>query len=183
MTIFDYLKNKIRKWLKVEQLDTNPNDQRFTYISDDDKIKEQKLKEYRIWYIGDSDELLNYYTVRETFANCENPIYNRNRQNYFWGISSEEGDIKRVHSGIPNAIVTTLVNAIGMPKICSKSAVVQKALDDILEENDFTNNTETDEIDGINQEDIQRWFGTIEQPYDGTAQGGDDVQREESERR
>lgn len=139
MTIFDYLKNKIRKWLKVEQLDTNPNDQRFTYISDDDKIKEQKLKEYRIWYIGDSDELLNYYTVRETFANCENPIYNRNRQNYFWGISSEEGDIKRVHSGIPNAIVTTLVNAIGMPKICSKSAVVQKALDDILEENDFTN--------------------------------------------
>ena len=111
------IKSRIIKFLGIEHLGENPNSDRYTYINDNDTVKTQHLEEYKVWYIGDSDELLNFYTGRGISGNAKEPIYNRNKQQYFWGISPQETSIKRVHSGVPNAIITTLVNAIGVPEI------------------------------------------------------------------
>jgi len=135
MTISDYIREKILKFLKLEKV-ANPYSDRLTFIQNDDNIKLQKVKEAKIWYYGDSDELLNYYLNADLYGNAKEPIYNRNKKEYFWGIATEEGNVKRVHSGIPNAIITTLVNAIGNPKITSKTE--QERIDKILEENNFT---------------------------------------------
>ena len=62
MNIFDAIKEKIMKFLKLDKLDYNPNSERLTFICDEDNLKKQKLKEQRVWYIGDSNELLNFYT-------------------------------------------------------------------------------------------------------------------------
>lgn len=136
MTIFDRIKQRILKFLGIEHLSGNPNSDRFTFINDENTVKRQKLDECRIWYVGDSDELQNYYTNRDLSGNAKEPIYNRNKPNYFWGIAVGELPVKKVHSGIPRAIVDTLSNAIGMPNICceDKDDIIQK----IIEVNGFT---------------------------------------------
>ena len=138
MNIIEVVKKRVLKFLGLEKLNENPNSERLTFISDDEDIIRQNLKEFKVWYIGDSNELLNFYTNEQIYGNMREPIYNRNRQNYFWGISSEEGDIKRVHSGVPHAIVSTLVNAIGDAKIKSNDALVEARLDKIKDANDLT---------------------------------------------
>jgi hypothetical protein len=136
MTIFDKIKQRILKFLGVEHLDGDPNSDRFTFINDENTVKRQKLDEVRIWYVGDSDELQNYYTNRDLSGNAKEPIYNRNKPNYFWGISVAELPVKKVHSGIPRAIVDTLSNAIGMPNIdCDGKEDVIAAIMDV---NNFT---------------------------------------------
>ena len=135
----DKIRERILKFLKINQLDYNPYSERFTFIGDEKNILEQQLKEYEVWYSGDSNELLNFYTNQSIYGNAREPIYNRNRRNYFWEISSEEAKIKRVHSGIPHAIITTLVNAIGSPEISSKDVRINTMLDNIIEKNDFIN--------------------------------------------
>lgn len=136
MTIIEKIKDRIIKFLGVQKLNDNPNSERYNFISSEDVVIKQHLNEYKIWYIGDSDELLNFYTNREITGNAENPIYNRNKTEYFWGINPEEFHVKRVHSGVPNAIVSTLSNAIGDPIITAKDEY-QKTIDDILEDNTF----------------------------------------------
>lgn len=136
MNIIDMIRQRILKFLGIEKLNENPNAERLNFIGDNEEVNRQKLKENKIWYIGDSNELLNFYTNQTTFGNAREPIYDRNKANYFWGISTLEGDIKRVHSGIPNAIVTTLVNAIGFPKITGNPNV-KSAIEKMIEENDF----------------------------------------------
>lgn len=137
MTLMERIKNRILKFLGLEHLSDNPNSNRYTFINDEDTIKEQRLNECRIWYVGDSDELQNYYTNRDLSGNAREPIYNRNKPNYFWGIAvqGDERPIKKVHSGIPRAIVDTLSNAIGMPDIDEEKNhdVIKK----IIEANDF----------------------------------------------
>lgn len=139
MTIIDNIIQKILKLLGVQKLVDNPNDERYTYLSDEDVINRQKVKENKIWYYGDSNELLNYYTNEQTYGSFKEPIYNRNRRQYFWSQSSEEYEIKRVHSGIPNAIITTLVNAIGTPEVSSQNEIVNQHIEKIYEENDLIN--------------------------------------------
>lgn len=151
MTISEWLRQKILRFLKIETEAENPNSPRLTFISNDDEIQRNKVRECKVWYIGNSNEILNYYTGRETFGQAKNPIYNRNERNYFWGLSSTECNIKRIHTGIPNAIVTTLTNAIGCPEISvgNDSAIstdaIEKAkelndkLQSILDKNDFKN--------------------------------------------
>lgn len=138
MNIIEAIKRRVLKYLGIEKLNDNPNSERLTFISDEEDIVRQNLNEYKTWYVGSSDELLNYYTNEQSYGNAREPIYNRNRKNYFWGISSEEGNIKRVHSGIPNAIVSTLVNAIGDAKITSSDPLVEARLDKIKKSNDMT---------------------------------------------
>lgn len=136
MTIFDKIKQRILKFLGVEHLDGDPNSDRFTFINDENTVKRQKLDEVRIWYVGDSDELQNFYTNRDLSGNAKEPIFNRNKPNYFWGIAVEELPVKKVHSGIPRAIVDTLSNAIGMPNInCEGKDDILLAIMDV---NNFT---------------------------------------------
>lgn len=137
MTLKEKIKEKILSLTKSEVLSENPNDDRYTYMSSKEETISRKLQECKMWYYGDSDELLNFYTAMETYGNARDPIYNRNKVQYFWGLSSEECGIKRIHSGIPNAIITTLTNAIGMPKITSDK--FQQDIDLILEKTNLQN--------------------------------------------
>ena len=124
------------KYLGVEHLNDDPNSDRFTFINDENTVKRQKLDEVRIWYIGDSDEIQNFYTNRDLSGNAKEPIFNRNKPNYFWGIAVGELPVKKVHSGIPRAIVDTLSNAIGMPNInCEGKDDILCA---IMDANNFT---------------------------------------------
>ena len=136
MDISEFIRQKILKFLKIEKI-PNPNSERLTFIQNDENVIVQQVRENKVWYYGDSNELLNFYTNQDLYGNYKEPIYNRNRREYFWGISSMEGNVKRVHSGIPNAIVTTLVNAIGVPKITSSDPSEQEKIDKILDDNCF----------------------------------------------
>lgn len=115
MNIIDRIRQRILHFLHIEHLAENPQSERFTYINDIDEVDLQKQIENWTWYKGDSDELLNYYTNQDAFGFSQDPIYNRNRRNYFWALSATEASIKRVHSGVPRAIVDTLTNLIGTP--------------------------------------------------------------------
>ena len=137
MTIFEKIKERILKLFGVTRLEENPNSDRYTFLGEADNIKRAKINENRVWYYGDSNELLNYYTAEETYGNARNPIYNRNKQQYFWGLSSQECNIKRIHSGVPNAIVTTIVNLVGQSHITSETH--QELIDELKKRTNFVN--------------------------------------------
>lgn len=117
MTLSEWVKNKILKFLGIQKLSGTPNDNRLTFISDDEAIRVENIRANKVWYYGDGDELLNYYTNQECYGWASNPIYNRNRRNYFWGISTAETNIKRIHTGLPKALIDTTTNIVGKPTI------------------------------------------------------------------
>lgn len=139
MTLSEKIKQRILKFLGLERLGQNPNNDRFTFMGDAEKVIAKKVQENKIWYYGDSNELLNFYTAQDTYGNMENPIYNRNKFEYFWGISAEENHIKRVHSGVPNAIVTTITNIVGTPDISSKDENLNARIDKLTTKTNFKN--------------------------------------------
>jgi hypothetical protein len=111
---------RIRNWMfrgskGARKLGENPFAERLSFINSDEEIRKCRLMEYEAWYTGDGDELLNFYTNAMIKNFNMDPIYNRNRKQYFWGSAVNEDDFKRVHSGLPRAIVDTLVNVIGAP--------------------------------------------------------------------
>lgn len=138
MNLKDRVKNWLLKKLGYKDLNSNPNSSRYTYINDDEEVQYEKVREATVWYTGNSDELLNYYTTQSSFGFADNPIYNRNRANYFWAIASNEGAITRTHSGVPKSIIDTLCNVIGMPQIRVDNEEFEQVLESILEENDYT---------------------------------------------
>ncbi len=131
MNITQKIKNRVMKILGLAKI-SNPNSERLTYINDDEAIRVSNIRANRCWYIGDGDELLNWYTNQQTYGWASNPIYNRNRRQFFWGMSINEM-VKRIHSGVPKAIVDTISNIVGMPEITSPDP----RLDEILEINNF----------------------------------------------
>lgn len=133
MDLIQAISNLIFKGKGLHELPNNPYGERYTFIMNPDDISARKVKENRIWYIGDANELLNYYRVQKIYGNAEEPIYNENRRQYFWGISTSETHIKRVHSGVPRAIITALTNVIGVPNI----TVNGKEIPQLLEAIDF----------------------------------------------
>lgn len=133
MNLFQWFKNKIYSLVHIKKLNGTPNDNRLTFISDDEAIFIEKIRANKVWYYGDGDEILNYYTGQVAFGWLSNPIYNRNKRNYFWGLSATECDIKRVHCGIPKAIIDTTTNIIGKPTISSSD----NRLKEILKVNNF----------------------------------------------
>lgn len=131
--------------LIMSDIDPRVRAERMTYINNINEIIQDKLRAYNIWYAGDGDELLNFYTRMNNIDFNVDPLYNRNNKSYFWAVCSTENDIKRTHSGQPRNIVDTLVAIIGDPKITvgageesdSPLAKVDKLLQDILYENNF----------------------------------------------
>ena len=138
MTLTQKIKNRILKFLGLEHLSDNPNSSRYTFINDDETVKRQATEEYKIWYVGNSDELQNFYTNRDLSGNAREPIYNRNKPNYYWGIvvGKEEQPVKKVHSGVPRAIVDTISSIVGIPQI-SCSDEDNKTLQEIICNTDF----------------------------------------------
>jgi len=137
MTLSEWIKKKIIKFLGLEKLAENPNNDRLLFINDTDNIKAEQLQANKTWYLGNGDDLLSFYAGENISGFNNNPIYNRNKRNYFWSKSNQECNIKRVHSGIPHAIVQTITNIVDMPKI--NVAEKQDEWDKICEANDFKN--------------------------------------------
>jgi len=137
MTLFEKIKQKIMKFLGLEKLPENPNNDRLLFVNDTENIKAEQVLANKIWFLGNGDDLLSFYTGEQVDGFNNNPIYNRNKRNYFWSKSSQECNIKRMHSGIPHAIIQTATNIVGMPKI--SIADKQDIWDEIANENDFTN--------------------------------------------
>ena len=142
ITVKEYIRRKALGLLGLidSSIDPRTRAERLTFVNDIDEITKDKLKEYNVWYTGDADELLNYYTRANTIELNYDPLYNRNKKSYFWSVSSTENDIKRSHSGQPRNIVDTLVNIIGLPEIFVSGEgldVINKRLHEILDENNF----------------------------------------------
>lgn len=117
MTILERMRARIRGVAGSVLKTKRPDDDRTTFINDNEKLGRMKLKEYDVWYDGDGDELLNFYTRENYMGFNYEPFYMRNKKNYFWAISSTEAQIKRTHSGQPRNIVDTLVNIMPFPLI------------------------------------------------------------------
>ena len=132
MNVFEKLRCKVLKQLGLYKLNSDPNSERLTYINDDEAIRISNIRANRYWYIGDGDELLNWYTNQQTYGWASNPIYNRNKRLFFWGMSINEA-VKRIHSGVPRAIIDTISNIVGMPTVTA----IDDRLTDIFDENNF----------------------------------------------
>lgn len=118
MDILDAIKEKAASLAPVEESLKDPDGAEWTWISQPEAARLKKIRELTLWYAGDGDALLDFYTT-QTLAGgfASEPIHWRNKRNYFWGISPSEGDIKRVHSGLPKAIVDTLAAIVGSPNL------------------------------------------------------------------
>lgn len=136
MTIGEWIKQKIINFLGIDKLPENPNNERLLFVSDTENIKTSQLQANKIWYLGNSDDILAFYTGENISGFMTEPIYTKNKRNYFWALSAQECKIKRVHSGIPHAIVQTATNIVGMPTI---TLMEQMKWDAISEANDFEN--------------------------------------------
>lgn len=129
MTIKEFIRKKVLGMIGLAKSDGSETE-RLTFINDAERITKTRIKEYDIWYYGDSDELLNFYT-RENLLNYNfEPWYSRNKRAYFWTVSSTESDIKRTHSGQPRNIVDTLVTIVKWPTV----RVDHEAMNDSLKE-------------------------------------------------
>lgn len=112
---------------------------RYLFVNDIDAVKKQRLEEYIMWYLGDSDRLKNFFTRANAISYNTDPLYNENKKSYFWAVSSTEHDIKRTHSGHPRNIVDTLVYIMSIPSISvsSTSSEPEDNLKKILKANKF----------------------------------------------
>lgn len=143
MHIKEYIRRKALGMLGLigTEIDPRTREDRLAFVNDLNLAIENKLHEYNVWYSGDSDELLNFYSRAQSIDWNSDPVYNRNKRSYFWTVAATEQDIKRTHSGQPRNIVDTLVNIVGIPRIRVTGKAmknVQERLDDILRENHFT---------------------------------------------
>ena len=117
MNLKEMIRRKVFGILGLAKVDSDPDDSRITFINDSERLLKTRIREYNIWYDGDGDELLNFYTGQTVFDYNYEPYYSRNKKNYFWSVSSTENNIKRTHSGQARNIVDTLVAIMKFPHI------------------------------------------------------------------
>lgn len=112
--------------------------EKLLFVVDEDRIRQTKILEYNVWYNGDEEEILNFYTKNQLIDYNFEPIYQRGKKDYFWAQSIDEHDIKRTHSGQAKNIVDTLVNVVGEP-VCinMQGEATNKILQNIIEDNEL----------------------------------------------
>lgn len=134
MTILEKVKQQIMDTSIVQQ---DIIQDRLMWDDDNEDTKLDKLTEYLVWYNGNSSDLLNYYlTEKSTFFNSS-VVKALSKQKYFWSISSTE-KIKRVHSGIPYAIIDVITSVVGQPKIEFTNDELKRVFtEQLFEENNF----------------------------------------------
>ena len=144
MTVQEYIRMKAlgMTGLIEEPIDPRTRDERLTFVNNINESIQNKLHEYGVWYSGDSEEILNYYSRAQVLDFNYDPIYSRNKKSYFWSVSATEQDIKRTHSGQPRNIVDTLTNIVGVPRISvgehgGALKEIDKRLQEILRDNHF----------------------------------------------
>ena len=91
-----------------------------------DEVIREKQEEFAIWYNGESDAILQYY-IEARPTQHQNITEFWNRKDYFWAVVGKEDEVKCTHSGLPKAIIDTLVNILGKPEIiASKEETVEE---------------------------------------------------------
>lgn len=145
ITVQEYIRKKALGILGLIESPVDPRtrEDRLTFVNNINEDIENKIHEYNVWYSGDAEEILNYYSRAQAIDFNYDPVYTRNKKSYFWSVSATESDIKRTHSGQPRNIVDTLVNIVGVPRIGvgapgSGLNVVDKRLQKILKDNHFS---------------------------------------------
>lgn len=146
MKIKEYIRKKVLGLNGVLEsgIDPRTRSERLTFVNDINDVQKIKLKEYNVWYSGDSDELLNFYTRASSIDYNTDPLYSRNKKSYFWAVSATETDVKRTHSGQPRNIVDTLVSIVGVPHMYvgkpndTVLAPVNNILKKTLDDNNFS---------------------------------------------
>lgn len=118
--VVDFIKRRIKS---TQKLTENPNSDRLIFINDDEKIRIYRTKIGKIWLVGNSSELLNFFTQEQSMGYANNPVYNRNNRNTFWGKSSVECNIHRIHSRVPSAIIQMMNNIMGKAEIKENSGM------------------------------------------------------------
>lgn len=146
MKISDYLRAIALTVLGLEQVKAPDSEEKLAFVNDLDDVVRQRDVEYRTWYAGDSDELLNLYNYDAMITFRTERWYWKNKRSYYWSVSSKENTIKRSHSGFPKAIIDTLVYILGVPTVQVEDPDAQKRLEGILEDNDFWNIYEKEQI-------------------------------------
>lgn len=120
MQLEDLVRYKISKFANSGQLPANPNNIKYAFVGNYDAIRLKELDEDDAWLSGNANKLLNIYTADSTFGFVSEPIYNRNKQNLYWAIASQEGNIKRTHSSFLHDMIYTMSSKVGAPHISSK---------------------------------------------------------------
>lgn len=144
ITVQEYIRKKALGILGLIETPIDPRvrEERLTFVNNINEDIENKLHEYNVWYTGDAEEILNYYSRAQVLDFNYDPIYTRNKKSYFWAVSATEQDVKRTHSGQPRNIVDTLVNIVGVPRIGvgtpgGELREIDKRLQKILKDNHF----------------------------------------------
>lgn len=118
MTLEEYKRKRLYAYAGGIAAGGSPADEsRLTFIGNDSRIRTYKLREHRVWYNGNSDEILNFFTKNAIIDLNLEPWYFRNKKSNFWCVSASEEDVKRTHSGQPYNIVSTLVGLVGKPTL------------------------------------------------------------------
>lgn len=98
-----------------------------------DVVTRAKQEEFSIWYSGESDALLQFY-IEARATQQANVEQFWNSKDYFWAMVGKEDEVKCTHSGLPKAMVDTLVNIMGTPEItASKEELVKNEDTDVKE--------------------------------------------------
>lgn len=145
ITVQEYIRKKALglTGLIETPIDPRTREERLTFVNNINEDIQNKLHEYNVWYTGDAEEILNYYSRAQVLDYNYDPIYTRNKKSYFWCVSATEQDVKRTHSGQPRNIVDTLVNIVGVPHIGvgvpnGELKKIDSRLQVILKENHFS---------------------------------------------
>jgi hypothetical protein len=117
MTYLDYLTRKCVRDLGLLPDGGPAEDEQNTFVNSRDDVRILKIREMDAWYASNDSGLLNFYTKNNLIDFNYEPLYWRNKQSYFWAVSSTENDYKRTTSGLAEAIVDSIVNLVGYPTI------------------------------------------------------------------
>lgn len=112
-----------------------------------------KQAENLVWYNGDPDYIMSFYTkvlVDYGPMQITPGQFRKNYENYYWTLASKESGVKRTHSGLPKVIIDTPIKCLGSAniKVLSDRAIDDaktNLVDKILDENEF-NSTMTKQL-------------------------------------
>lgn len=108
MTLSDYYKLLSMSILGYADEEAPENREKMAFVNDFQETQIDKITEFRTWYAGDSDALLNFYNYEGKVEYLTEPWYFKNKRSYFWVQSSKENDIKRTHSGFARDAIDTI---------------------------------------------------------------------------
>lgn len=88
------------------------------YVNNEELLRLGEVQEYTAWYNGNSSELLEFYTEAINTYYAGNPIYTRNKRQYFWAraVDSKRA-FRRTHDNLFADIIDVLTNIVGTPTL------------------------------------------------------------------